>query len=1303
MQNLPTIQPTSISLKDVSIYVESKSLFSSKKPVRTDIVRNINLNVPAGSLVAIMTTLLSAMAGRSPAKIDGQIQMNGRNATDYIQSGATAYVEQQDQLLPYLTVWQTLMYAARLQLPSTMSTSEIKQHVDGIIMELGLTECADTIIGDAWRKGLADPPRIGSISGGEKRRVSVAVQLLSNPSVIFLDEPTTGKIQYHPYIGTYLGRVIGRFDLPLPQLTTQSQSFPTNAGLDSVTSHNLISTLSHLGARGRTSIVTIHQPSANIFKLFDSLILLSRGDLIYSGPTRDVLRYFESVGYTVPEGQNPSDCIVDVCSVDYRDPEREEETKRRVEELVGAWRQRTRENDAGSVPDQRGGVVHPELRKKRSATFWTQTLVLTHRTTVNLFKDRLVWLGSLAEVLIIGLCLGYIFWQQPDTPAGILGKTNGLYIVSTVYNYLSLIFMVFILSKEIQVFDRERKDGLYGVLPYILGWLAAKTWLYLLLSVLYSVITYSMIGLRTDNLGLHLGHFMAGNAITTFTSFGIAYLCIAIARDFPTASMTGNTLFTFLSMGAGFFININDLPVYIRWIKDASYFSYAFRLISTNEFSGHKYDCDAPQCDGSFTLASLSFEENDYRKSYIGLGASLGAVWVIAVALLAFLPAPSVKQAPKPKPKKKAAKSDQVEMSEICTDEASITVLPPLTSPMTVHIHSLTLTIKTRHLQLGYVKETDQPILSDLTATFPTGHLSVIIGASGAGKSTLLAELMSRTPTLSTMSLFSRRGTITYNGLTLPPRDVKKYCSLVPQSDAWLLPGLTARQTLRFAAELRLRGMEKERQWARADEVLCALGLKDAADTVVGSEVVKGLSGGEKRRLSIGVQMLTDPSVLIVDEPTSGLDAFTSRNVMLLLKDLAATGRTVICSIHQPRSDIVDLFDRVLLLACGGRPLYSGPLTSMLPHFSALGYACDHNTNPANFVLDLSSIDFRTKEAEKSTKERVDGFVEAWKQSPLAVSELPDASCSDNIVEDVAPPRNTGYLRTLMALPVVLRRSALHLAKQPALAISRIMQLLSLGIIYVLFFAMMPKGQSGVQTRIGLLQQITSVVFIGMLNNISVFPLETEAFKYEFLDGLYNVDAFFFSYTVLEIPFVLGETNVDEVPPLPLKPEIISAILFTIFVAFVTQLQTGFGHLVVWFYIVFCMVNSGESIGMIFSTLAPSLGFTVQIMSAVLTLLSLMAGFMSVGLPAFVNAINYASVMRYAAHAASLNEFRGLDLVCDAPGGVCPYSRGEDVLQLLGMQDDGIGTMLVALGIATVVYRSIAWVVLKWLDSRPFK
>jgi ATP-binding cassette subfamily G (WHITE) protein 8 (sterolin 2) len=193
------------------------------------------------------------------------------------------------------------------------------------------------------------------------------------------------------------------------------------------------------------------------------------------------------------------------------------------------------------------------------------------------------------------------------------------------------------------------------------------------------------------------------------------------------------------------------------------------------------------------------------------------------------------------------------------------------------------------------------------------------------------------------------------------------FTTIVPQFD-YHLPSLTVLETLQYQARLRLPVDTDEKVMkGRVYEVLRTLGLSHCAGVQVGGAELKGISGGEKRRLSIGVQLLGDPSICLFDEPTTGLDAFTARHIVQTLKELAfmptspldnsvGRKRTVILSIHQPRYDIFACIDEVTLLS-RGELVWSGPVADMMQHFASLGHPCPELVNPADFILDLSSID----------------------------------------------------------------------------------------------------------------------------------------------------------------------------------------------------------------------------------------------------------------------------------------------------------------------------------------------------------
>ncbi|KAJ3155417.1 hypothetical protein HDU86_004319 [Geranomyces michiganensis] len=1263
MDGFEHVLPVEVGVASLSLYPGSVRRANRKN--ETAILSDINLRIPGSSLTAIMggsgsgkTSLLNALAGRNNGFLSGSVTMNGRPASDY--SGKIAYVQQNDQLLPFLTVRDTLRYAARLRLPNEMPLRKKYQLVESVLLELNLKECADTIIGDDRRKGC---------SGGEKRRVSIGVQLLVNPSVIYMDEPTTG--------------------------------------LDSTTSLSLIETLVSLCRNGRTVCISIHQPRTAIFSKFDNVVLLTGGNLIYSGPCANVLDHFAKNGHPIPDKINPADFLIDVTSVDNRDEPAEEASKSRISLLVEAWATEKKQGSASPVWGHEPGdmelvsqastkdgtaVDYREdqmLKNKRmGASPLNQTIILAQRTFHNLLQDRLTLWGSVLEVIILAAAVGAIFYRLDETQQGILGRKASLYIVASVQNYLGLMFAVFKL--RMKVFDRERLDRMYGVVPYLLGWLIANFALY---TALACVIIYYMMGLRTDGLE-HLGVFMLANVLMQFVTISWAYFCIAWARDFATASLIANSFFTFLSTSSGFFIQLDQIPVYLRWFEHISYVTYGYRLLATNEFSGITYACpDMPpgekSCQGEVILTSLAFKVDDYVYPGVALLLNYVGLMILAALILQYKPQAAVSHAATVKKEKIKTETGDEEAQSV-ENESSV-------PRVDIKLENVTLMLTKTSPTKSEASKPPITILDNISAHFKPGELSIILGASGAGKTSLMNVLMGRGLQAGPFTKTHQSGRILYRGIEMDDRaQIATMVSLCVQDDHHLLPGLSARETLRYSAILRLPAeISKDEKIRRADKVLLELGLKNCADRLVGGEGVKGLSGGEKRRLSIGIQILTNPAVLIIDEPTSGLDAYTSHNLIVKLKSIASSGRTVICSIHQPRSDIVNLFDTSLLLARGGRTVFSGASANMLPYFAQLDHPIPPFTNPADFALDLSSIDLRNAEAEAASRARVNELIRVWRTDAERDRAL--RLLEDERTEDSQHPKRLagsasdldlsalGYrspARFPVAVAVLVKRSMRNMLRQPKLASARIMQVVALAVIFALYFSRLHLTQPSVQSRFGLLQQQGSLIFVGMLNCIAVFPQELSLMRFEYRDNVYSVAAFFLSYCTNEFPF-----------------EVASALLYAVVTMFAIGLQASVTNFFVLAYLAFCLLNTGESLGIAFCAMVDSVGFSVQIMSTVMSLQVMMAGFLSVTMPGFLQGLNYVFITRYVARLLAVQEFDGLRFFCTASeisAGTCMYQTGSDALALLKFDDSHSAWVfnLIMVAVLTLGVRAIAFGVL---------
>ncbi|KAG1690166.1 hypothetical protein DVH05_028714 [Phytophthora capsici] len=242
-------------------------------------------------------------------------------------------------------------------------------------------------------------------------------------------------------------------------------------------------------------------------------------------------------------------------------------------------------------------------------------------------------------------------------------------------------------------------------------------------------------------------------------------------------------------------------------------------------------------------------------------------------------------------------------------------------------------------------------ILDRVSGRCAPGELTAIMGPSGSGKTTLVDLLADR------ISSGDVSGLIEVNGTERVGKTFRAVTSYVAQEDT-LLGSFTVVETMRMAAKLSLPNTVTSHEIEiRVEDVMDAMGLGTARDTLVGDIFRKGLSGGQKRRLSIAIELLSNPSILILDEPTSGLDSSAAHNVMKFIVKLCAEGKTVVCTIHQPSSLVYDMFTNVVVLSAG-QTVYCGPRSKMIPHFASTGYDCPQYMNPAEYFISLVNTDF---------------------------------------------------------------------------------------------------------------------------------------------------------------------------------------------------------------------------------------------------------------------------------------------------------------------------------------------------------
>ncbi|KGL83276.1 ATP-binding cassette sub-family G member 8, partial [Tinamus guttatus] len=420
-------------------------------------------------------------------------------------------------------------------------------------------------------------------------------------------------------------------------------------------------------------------------------------------------------------------------------------------------------------------------------------------------------------------------------------------------------------------------------------------------------------------------------------------------------------------------------------------------------------------------------------------------------------------------------------------------------------------------------------VIQNLNLKVKSGQMLAIIGSTAVGKTSLLDVITCRDHGGKIKS-----GQILINDKTSTPQLVKKCIAHVRKDDR-LLPHLTVKETLLFVAKLRLpKSFSDSQRKKRVDDVIAELRLRQCANTRVGNEYLRGVSGGERRRVGIGVQLLWNPGILILDEPTSGLDSFTAHNLVITLSRLARGNRLVLLSVHQPRSDIFQLFDLVLLLT-SGVTIYSGTARDMVQYFTELGYPCPKYSNPADFYVDLTSIDKQNVEKEMESQrrantlanlfqEKVKGFDNfLWKVTEGNDSDTTSSKQSSHGGSEVSinmPSHSSDHL------PGVLKQFTVLLSRQVSNDFRDLSTLLIHGFEALLMSLLIgflyyghDKSRLSIRDTTALLYMIGALTpFTVILDVIAKCHSERAMLYHDLEDGMYSVSPYFFAKILGELP-----------------------------------------------------------------------------------------------------------------------------------------------------------------------------------------
>mmetsp|Transcript_1138 Transcript_1138/g.2311 ORF Transcript_1138/g.2311 Transcript_1138/m.2311 type:complete len:674 (+) Transcript_1138:104-2125(+) len=397
----------------------------------------------------------------------------------------------------------------------------------------------------------------------------------------------------------------------------------------------------------------------------------------------------------------------------------------------------------------------------------------------------------------------------------------------------------------------------------------------------------------------------------------------------------------------------------------------------------------------------------------------------------------------------------------------------------------------------------EKHILKNVSMMMRSGEALAVMGPSGAGKTTFMDLLTIQG------AGGKRTGYVDLNYEPLTPEVFRKYCAYVPQNDSgW--PFLTCRESMQFAADFFISGSAAVKK-ERVDQLVKSMGLESCQNTKVGNEFLKGLSGGQRRRLSLGIAFLKEPLVIFLDEVTSGLDAAAAASIADFLQYLARTQDIIVaCTIHQPSAKIFSGFNKLLLLS-GGRVAYSGNTSDAIAHFASLGFIIPQQENPADFFLDSVNSDF-------TDLGKVNEVLDAWAARPVIGHKVPDA-------EPVMKVSGGG--RQLLAVQawVMLRRTVLLAWRDPVVYVSRICVFIASCLFFSLvYIKSRERKQDQVFNRVWLILWCIGVPTAMSLAACLGQNLEFVAISREVKAGMYSIAAYLIAQLMIQIPllFVLS-------------------------------------------------------------------------------------------------------------------------------------------------------------------------------------
>ncbi|CAJ2504930.1 Uu.00g123240.m01.CDS01 [Anthostomella pinea] len=1103
-------------------------LGKGQKGVEATLLDNFRGVVNPGEMVLVLgrpgsgcTTFLKSITNQrwGYTSVTGDVEYGPFTAKEFEHYRGEAVYNQEDDIHhSTLTVEQTLGFAIDTKVPNKLpagtNKGQFKKDVITMLLKMfNIEHTRNTVVGDALVRG---------VSGGERKRVSIAEMMITNACVLSWDNSTRGLDA-----STALDFVKG--------LRIQTNLYKTS------------------------TFVSLYQASENIYRQFDKVLVIDSGRQVYFGPATEARSYFEGLGFLPRPRQTTPDYVTgctDEFERAYSDGYSPQNAPHSPETLAAAFEKsnlterlnaemadyKTRlEQETAQHEDFRLAVLEAKRSGARhsiySVGFHLQVWALMKRQFALKLQDKLGLSLSWFRSIIIAIVLGTLYLRLGNTSASAFSK-GGLLFISLLFNAFQAFSELGSTMTGRPIVNKHKAYAFHRPSALWIAQIFVDTAFSAVQILVFSIIVYFMTDLHRTPGAFFTFYLLilVGNLAMTlyFRIIG------CLSPDFDYAIKFAVITVTLFILTSGYLIQYQSQQVWLRWIFWINALGLAFASLMANEFGGNELTCSgeslvpsgvdynnishqvctlAGSVPGTLQVNGGDYITQGYSYHPHDLWRNFGIIMAIIVFFLIMnvvlgelvkhgMGGNQAKVFAKPNAERKA-------LNEALTDKR----LQRQTSRQDES--SATLKIESESILTWEDLNYDVPVpggvrrlLNGVYGYCKPGQLTALMGASGAGKTTLLDVLASR------KNIGVIHGDILVDG-SKPGKEFQRSTSYAEQLDMHD-PTQTVREALRFSADLRQPfEVPQAEKYTYVEDIIALLEMEYIADCIIGTPEA-GLTVEQRKRVTIGVELAAKPQLLLfLDEPTSGLDSQSAFNIVRFLKKLAAAGQAILCTIHQPNAALFENFDRLLLLQRGGRCVYFGDIGEdayvLRDYLSRHGATAGPSDNIAEYMLEAIGAGSSPRIGNRD-------WSDIWTDSP-ELANVKDTISQFKDSRKAAASKHDSSLEREFASPlmhqikVVFHRMNVSFWRSPNYLFTRVFNHLAIALLTGLMYLQLDDSRSSLQYKVFVMFQITVLPALLMPQVEAMFVIKRAIFFREQSSKMYSTFTFTLSMVLAELPY----------------------------------------------------------------------------------------------------------------------------------------------------------------------------------------